>query len=130
MRNKSREDQYIEDRLIEWGEWFMKGCDSGIGFPRRNILARIREEGGLLVAGTGAKNLPCNSSAEEVESLVCELSQQQPERANVLRIYYFNPIDPLSKAIHSGYSKSQFYAHLKFAHEWIKGYLSAKKKYF
>lgn len=130
MKNKSELDQYVEERLIEWAEWYKKGGDSGIGFSHRNMLARLREEGGLLISGTGAKSLASHPAAEEIEYLVRELAKRHFDRAKALQIYYFYPIEHELKAKRSGFKKTQYYTHLSLAREWIKGYLYAHKKIF
>lgn len=128
MKNNKSLDEYVKERLIEWAEWYKQGGYAALGYPRRNILARLREEGGLLISGTGNKIPPSNLAVEEVEGLVKKLAEQQPKRAEVLRIYYFYQYDHEVKAKKCGYSKTQYYFNLKMAHEWIKGYFSANKK--
>jgi len=130
MKKGTEPDQYVEARLVEWGEWYRKGNDSGIGFPHRNILTRLREEGGILISGTGARSLPENPAAEEIEKLVGVLSTLHADRAIALRINYFYTYPPEIKAKWCKWSKQRFQRNLKYAREWIKGYLSARKKYF
>jgi len=86
------------------------------------------EDGGILIRGTGHLYTPSNKEAEEIEALVRELSQQEPKRAEALKIYYFYPIEFEIKAKRSGYSGSQYYLELKLAHEWVKGYLYRQLK--
>lgn len=128
MRTQNNFDDYVKQRLVAWAEWFSRGCDSGLGFMRKNVLQRLREEGGVLINGTGAKCSPGNTNAEEIENLVKLLAEHQPKRAQVLRICYFYPVNPVEKAKHSGYSSAQYYLQLKLAHEWINGYLCAWRK--
>ena len=40
----------------------------------------------------------------------------------------FDSLFDESKALQSGYSKTQYYHHLKLAHEWLRGFFSACKK--
>lgn len=124
MRKKKVSDEYVKERLTEWAEWIKKGCDIGLGFSHRNILCRLKEEGGILVDAPGTKILASNPSAEEIEFLVVKLSSEHYVRAELLRHYYFNTIGHLQKAIGYGYKKSQYYLHLNAAHEWIKFHLS------
>jgi hypothetical protein len=126
MRKKSLSDKYIEERLNEWADWIRKGCDSGLGFSHRNIMSRLQEEGGVLINGTGPKYPASNPSAEEIECLVKVLATKNYARANLLRIYYLNPIDHVLKAMRNGYKKSQYYAHVDAARQWIKECLSKK----
>lgn len=82
--------EYLESRLQEWADFFQHDY-SGIGFPRKNILQRVREMGGTIIRGTGKKYPPDNASAREIEEWVKEVADYYPGRAQALRIKYFYP---------------------------------------
>jgi hypothetical protein len=128
MKITDESEKYVKYRLEIWGEWYSRGCDSGLGYSRKNIIARLCEEGGVLINGTGHKKLPTNVEAEEIEEIVKEIFQKQRDQAIVLQIRYFHPEEHEFAARRNGYTKTQYYSHLKLAHKWIEGYLSAIRK--
>lgn len=129
MLEKIITDAYVEQRLSEWGEWFSRGDYIDIGFPRKNILARMRDEGGQLIRATGQKPFPTNTRAEEIEALLMMLNDDQPISAHVLIITYLYPEAPLLVAEEKfGYKKSNYYNYYNVGFAWIKGYLIANMK--
>jgi hypothetical protein len=129
MLEKMITDAYVKSRLSEWGEWFSKGIYIDIGFPSKNILARMRDEGGQLIKATGQKPLPTNTKAEEMEACLMLLNNDQPIPAHVVMITYLYPEAPLLVAEKKfGYRKSNYYKQFNIAFAWIKGYLIAKMK--
>lgn len=126
MRNKKTDfDSYVEQRLEQWAEWYMSGNHCGLGYPPRNILQRLREEGGILINGTGMKSFPVNSDAEEIEGLVVRLGILYKPYAEALHIRYFNKLTQISQAKCRGYTERKYQLYLRYAHMWMKGYLSA-----
>jgi len=120
-------DAYVEARLAEWGEWFSRGIQINIGFPNKNILARMREEGGQIIRATGPKPLMANTKAEEMEEILMSLNTHQPVLAHVLMITYLYPESPVVIAEKKfGYKKSNYYKQFNIGFAWIKGYLIAK----
>ena len=117
---------YIEARLEDWAEWHLKSCGSGLGYPRKNILAQLRDNGGLIIRGVGRKVPNSNLAAEEVEMMLSKLHQQMPQLVEVIRVHYLNPYNHESKAIEKGYSRSLYYSYLRLAREWVRGYLSVR----
>jgi len=129
MPEKIITDNYVKNRLSEWGEWFSRGIYIDIGFPSKNILARMRDQGGQLIRATGQKPLPTNTRAEEMESLIMMLNADRPIPAHVLMITYLYPEAPLLIAEKRfGYKKSNYHKQLGIAFAWIKGYLIAQMK--
>ena len=120
-------DDYVKDRLREWGEWFSRDITHNIGFSRRNILARLRDEGGQIVSATGQKPLPTNTKAEEIESILITLNKNQPVLTYILMMTYLYP-DKCIWMVREELSckKSHYYTQLNLAFAWIKGYLIAK----
>ena len=128
MNSKDQLDMYIEKRLEDWAKWY--GSDNhNLGYARRNILARIKDEGGLLNKATGHKLSLANLEAEETEKLYLYLLMQNKKRAEALRIRYHFPFDHEIKAVHNGYSRAQYYRNLKLEHEWLRGFFSARKNF-
>jgi len=124
---KTVTDDYIEDRLREWGEWFSRDITNSIGFSRRNILARLRDEGGQIVSATGQKPLPTNAQAEEMESILITLNKNQPALTYILMIKYLYPDKCIWMVREElGCNKSHYYTQVNLAFEWIKGYLIAR----
>jgi hypothetical protein len=120
-------DEYIKERLREWGEWFSRDITNNIGFPRRNILARLRDEGGQIIRATGQKPLPTHTKAEEMESILMVLNKNQPVLAYILMITYLYPDKCIWMVEEElGCKKSHYYMQLNLAFAWVKGYLIAK----
>ncbi len=120
-------DEYIGERLREWGEWFSRDFTQHIGFPRLNNLARIREQGGQIIKATGQKPLPTNTKAEEMESILMTLNENQPALAYILMMTYLYPdkyIGVIEKEL--GCKKSHYYTQRNLVFAWVKGYLVAK----
>ena len=77
--------EYLESRWEEWGEWFAKYEDNGLGYPSQSINVN-----GILLKGIGRKIPPCNPNAEEIENWVMLLSRDEcPKCAQVIRDRYF-----------------------------------------
>lgn len=82
---KQQFDEYLESRLQEWGEWFSKYEDNGLGYPKQSINVN-----GILLKGIGRKIPPMNQSAEEIENWVMILGRDEcPKCAQVIRDRYF-----------------------------------------
>lgn len=126
MKKNNSLDEYIKKRFEDWAEWYQKSSIDGLGYPRRNIIARLKEEGGVLINGTGQKPDMINHSAEEIEMLLAKLFQQRPQHVEVLRIYYLNPHSYVRIAKEKGYSRARYFVYLGLAHEWVKGYFTVK----
>ncbi len=127
MKSITVTDAYVEARLSEWGEWFSKDVHINIGFPSKNILARMREEGGQLISAAGPKPLMTHTKAEEMEAILMSLNAHQPVLAHVLMITYLYPESPLLVAEQKfGYKKSNYYKQFNIGFAWVKGYLIAK----
>ena len=65
-------DDYLEKRLIEWGEWFIRNDSNGLGSPQ-STLGRLIVDGGILTHAFGPKIPPENPSAQEIEDIVSSL---------------------------------------------------------
>ena len=127
MKSKDKLDMYIERRLEEWAEWYSSDTN-GLGYAKRNIIARLKDDGGLVSRSTGSKSFMVNEEAEEIEKLYLYMYKQNEKRAEALRIHYHYPYEHESKAIQHGYSKTQYYHYLNIALAWLKGYFIARKK--
>ena len=83
--------------IEKWAESFSKGNDYGLGFPSCSIEYRMMKEGHV-IRTTASKYLPCNKEAEEIESLVSEMSKQNEMIAYALHCHYFQTGTLRSKA--------------------------------
>lgn len=70
---------HVEARLIGWGIWSRRNLDGAAGYPRRTVEARLRDEGGVLISGTGTRIPPVDSDAEQIERIVIRLGDHRPE---------------------------------------------------
>lgn len=120
---------YINYRLDLWADWYQRCKDNSLGYPSSNILARVKEMGGHYIKSTGPKPLPSNIEAEEIESLVREMHQQDTKMALALRRYYHTDNDLIGTTIKDfKMSHTQLLVHVNRARAWLAGRLSAKNK--
>lgn len=122
--------KYIENRLQEWADWFIRGNNHGIGYPPESFITML-EKGVNIKRKKDFKLpiLPTNESAEEMEKFVVEMSRQNQQMANALRKYYFGREPTISlKAKAFGVSGAQFKILLGMARQWLAGRLSINTK--
>ncbi len=122
-------NRYIESRLQEWADWFLRGNNYGIGYPHESFITML--EKGLTAKKKKAFKLPilptCES-AEEIEKFVVEMLHQNRPMAEALRKYYFGREPTIQlKAKAFGISEPQFKVLLRMARQWLAGRLSANK---
>jgi len=129
-RNANPLDDYLTQRMEDWAEWYWKAQHDGLGHYQKNILAKLSDEGGVIHRNVNHRSPFENTSAEEVQRLLQSISQQDTQRGKALEIRYLYPKEHEAKAEQEGYTRSNYYSHLRLAHEWMKGYLSAKKKLY
>lgn len=122
--------KYIENRLQEWADWYIRGNNHGIGFPPESFITML--EKGITIKKKKSFNLPIlpsNESAEEMEKFVVEMSRQNQQMANALRKYYFGREPTIQlKAKAFGVSGAQFKILLGMARQWLAGRLSINTK--
>ena len=119
-------DEYLEDRLDEWADWSLRIEDNGLGYPRRTIEARLRDEGGVLISGTGCRPLPVHEKAEEMERFIVELYKHKDVLGKALRTQYLEVGTVKYKAKKANTSLSQFKVYVKMAKTWLAGRLSGQ----
>jgi len=129
MSNDQDVSKYIENRLQEWADWFIRGNNHGIGYPPESFITML--EKGITAKKKKAFKLPIlptNESAEEMEKFVVEMSHQSQQMADALRKYYFGREPTIHlKAKSFGISAPQFKILLRMARQWLAGRLSANK---
>jgi hypothetical protein len=117
----------VEDRLHWWAEWYSRGNLCGLGYPPCSLEYRMMCEG-TIVRSTGPRQLAINQDAEEIESLICEMSQYHSIMAKVLRSYYFSQGGLREKSKKMNLSHSHYKHYVDLAHQWMIGRLSSDKK--
>lgn len=117
--------KYVEERLYQWAEWYSRSNFCGLGYPPYSLEYRIMREG-TIVRSTGPRPLPCNDAAEEIESLVVEMAQQNFNMAIALRCHYFNRGSLRSKSKKLNVSYTQYRHYVELAHQWLIGRLTSK----
>lgn len=115
----SDNSQYVQRRLQIWADWYSRGCGFGLGYPRKNLMARLQEMGGVLIKPTGQAPLPTNAAAEEIEKLVGELAQRYRSLAECLREYYLGEGTMAQKAKRQAMSYAQFKICVDKAKVWL-----------
>ena len=123
-------DEYLEHRLEEWADWVVRIDTNCMGYPRKTLEARLRDEGGVLISGTGFYCPPGNERAEEIERFVGDLYQQNKLLAIALRVYYLDEKSTLGhKAKKAGVSLAQYKIYLNMAKMWLAGRLSGSQEF-
>ena len=61
----------MDARLDKWALWARSGAAAG--YPHRTVEARLRDEGGVLISGSGAWVEPTCESEEAVDRAVSEM---------------------------------------------------------
>ena len=120
---------YLEERLTEWSDWIIRCNSYGVGYPRKTIEARLHEEGGILISGTGRYYPPTNPRAEEIEQCIKALNEEIPKLAKVIRVFYLETGLIKHRAKKAGCSYSQFKVLVDMAKAWLKGRLGAIQEY-
>ncbi len=117
-------DEYLESRLGEWAEWLRGGNHLGIGYPRQSILALILEGKFIAQKRKSRGILETNENAEEIEKLVCEMSEYKFEMAQALRLYYLDSLSLRSSSKKLGISYTQYKNYVQLGKQWLAGRFS------
>ena len=118
---------YTEKRLEQWGAWARQHTSAGLGYPKRSIEGRLKEDGGVLPSTNTRGSLLAHEEAEEIERLVIELSQYFYEQAEVVKVEYLI-YEPLNfKAKRLSMSRSTYITYRDLAMAWIDGRLRREK---
>ena len=118
---------YLEERLYQWADWYLRGNFYGLGYPSCSIEHRILLEG-CIQRNPGPKPLPSNEAAEEIEELVKQMAEYNVNMAQALRHQYFLTGTLRTKAAHLKMSHSHFKHCLDMGHQWLVGRLSGQKR--
>ena len=119
---------YIERRLEHWAEWHSTGNYYGVGFHSETIEYVLMTVG-IMVKSTGIKPLPCDEDAEEIEMLISEMSVQNNELANALRIQYLYNGSTRTKSKEFRIPRPHLTRLTDMARQWLAGRLSATNKF-
>jgi len=118
-------------RLTEWGNWCYQIITMGLGYSNKSLLAKIKDEGGLIIQGTAKMLVPTNEQAEEVNDLIEQLAAEQPEGegkpewAKVIRIHYTMQDKELQERIQcASLPRSTYFYYLKEAQDWLSKYIT------
>jgi hypothetical protein len=123
---KTAIQEYIDNRLREWAEWFKKDTGLGIGYPPCSIEYRLMTEGFVVREYLGLKPMPVHANAEEIEVLIREMTAQNRKMAEVLKYYYLHSGGIRQSAHQLGMSHTQFEMQLNLGRWWLAGRLSTK----
>ncbi len=121
-------DEYLESRLCEWAEWLRSGNQLGIGYPRRSILALIKEGKVITKNRQFCSVIETNDNAEEIENLVREMAQYKRVMAEALRNYYLDRLSLRRCARQFKISHMHYKLYIEMAKQWLIGRLSVKWK--
>lgn len=119
-----RTSHHLEQRLLEWAEWFTRNQEVSLGYLSTSSLFAWQENTAVTSRAEGSRILPTHSRAEEIEACVVQLFQHNAKMAQVLRTHYLLHGNTRKKASLLRLSHSSFCAHLALAKEWLAGRLS------
>lgn len=123
--------QHLEERLNDWADYYIRGGNTGIGYPSVAAVARLMAQGVVVSNSNTLRTPQMNEAAEEIEELVKKLAQTQPLYADCLRDKYFCRICdyPLSDtkrrsvvqqlALKRGITEQWFRCSIKMAKVWL-----------
>jgi len=117
-------DDYLEDRLVEWGEWLRTGNYLGIGYASQSVLNLIREGKIFTRDKKFCTVLETHEAAEEIERLVSEMAGYKLLMAQALRTYYLDSFTMRSSAKKLGVSYSKYNLYVQMAKQWLTGRLN------
>ncbi|PIZ05172.1 MAG: hypothetical protein COY58_00530 [Gammaproteobacteria bacterium CG_4_10_14_0_8_um_filter_38_16] len=113
-------------RLTEWGNWCYRITTMGLGYSNRTLLAKLQEEGGMIIQGTAKILIPTNEKAEEMNDLVEQLAMDKPEGAGkpewakIIRVHYtMQEKDIIERIQLTALPKRTYYHYLKCAQTWL-----------
>jgi hypothetical protein len=106
-------------QLIKWGNWCKLIISSGLGFSSVSLLGQIEKYKGEIVKSSAKMLFPSNIEAEEIDSLIIELSKKSLKQANVLYKHYVDEASSLDKVKRIGCSKDSYYRLLRDGEQWI-----------
>ena len=115
-------------RLREWGDWCYQVTTMGLKYSHRSFVAKLQDEGSVMIHGTTKMLAPTNPQAEEVNDLIEEMGQQTPQGAkwaNIIRVHYTMQDKEIEKRIKSAnLPKTTYFRYLRGAEEWLSQYLT------
>lgn len=125
--HESSFEKYLEDRLEQWADWYVRGNFYGIGYPSCALEYRLLHEGHIQ-RNPGPRPMPTNDSAEEIEDLVKQMGEYNQIMAKALRCQYFMSGTLRTRAVHLKMSHTQFKHCVDMAKQWLAGRLSMNKR--
>lgn len=70
----------IEQRMVRWAEWLLRGDGGGLGFPRECSYTRMQQRG-----GDGGYSIDVDIESAETEKAVQAL---EPDLKQAVQVYY------------------------------------------
>ncbi len=113
----------MDGLLHEWAEWTRTSLIAG--YPRATLEQRLRDEGGVLIAGTGAKVEPTNDRAERTERAMLHMPKELRDVVEAKYLYGFTDTDG-ARALHLGYTA--YRERFQRACTWLDGFLRADRQ--
>jgi hypothetical protein len=120
-------DDYIEQRLIEWAEWFGQKTLDGLGYPTNSSINMFLQ--GSIVKKNKRKAaipLPSHVEAEEIEAYICEMHAQNPLMASAIRLHYLDHLSMRTNAKTLGLSHTYIKIYIRMGKQWLAGRISSK----
>jgi hypothetical protein len=121
-------DDYIEQRLIEWAEWFGQNTHDVLGYPRNSSINMFLQ--GSIVKKNKRKAaipLPSHIEAEEMETYINEMHKQNVIMASAIRLHYLDHLSMRKNAKKLGLSHTYFKLYIQMGKQWLAGKLTLSK---
>lgn len=110
-------NEYINGRLVKWGEWMVRGGNAGKnGYPGQAAFMRM-----VPSSEPSSWSPLLDTEAEEVNQCVLRLS---PDRKRLVTVYYMRTATADMVARELGCCKKTLFNRLALAHEDIMGMLN------
>lgn len=117
-----------ERRLQEWAIWSKKK-GRGIGYPKRSIEGRLRDEGVILPRKRYQPETFEHPAAEEIENLIVLMSKTLVLQAKVLRDDYLDNTPTEIKMRRLQMSRPKYALYRDSGKSWLEGQLQARTEY-
>ena len=118
--------EYVKYRLEEWADWVLRGNSYGVGYPHRSLIHRLLTEGHIPRSPLSQPVL-VNESAEAIEKLIAEMSQDNRLMADALRCQYLVVGTLRTRSARLAISAPRFKQLVEMGHHWLAGRLRTQQ---
>ena len=113
-------------QLMNWGSWSKRLTALGLGYANQSLLARLQQQGGMIVRSTAKPRLPKNPEAESMNDWIEKLAEDKPRGyakphwAEIVRIHYTMNDRPYASRVQiAKLSRRTYDYYLREAEIWL-----------